>query len=1454
MNKKLRYAALAAVTFLLIFVLSAAALLYPNAKIVFSGITIEQSSDGGTQGFVDINLENLDAMFVSFCLQYDKDVLEPSNVSTNEVLHNKSGGMFDTSGAFFDQDEDNFPKGSFQNIPLPLTNIITVGMPVIGTVDSDKELLFMNFKPDDPGDPSDPNNTYHCDYIDMVKGVRKEVPEIMANTSNGVHVGRISFRIKDAAKFAKMSEADLRKAIKIVPFSKMITDMALLTPESLGHNTGLEVAFINEYKLEDWLSDTSMHVKYDYSVKSVLNSVEPQKKEITVSAYDVYTQSSAFVTPSDNKEKGTKADIIDYLNQNASMVTLKFTDKSEYPDVFKWTDDAILTKKDGSELKTWNPKGDTEGYTISQDYNEKFKVSIDVNVTPVTLTDYIVDNEELTYIRPTKTPEVQPTGGPEGASPQPTQSAGPDLPVVPTGTPLPPPVTETTPTPVPEITIQPVVTEEPEQTTPEPENIDTGSEDDSVIESMAQSSEIDTSSIRSKYPETLDDLELPRIAIPVLTQYIPNGGIKSVTIDHFNRDDNNSAILSLPAEFTNFSLSLPIRIGMTGVFSQSVNLGTTYPWLTVDSQAKPKAVRNIVESASDLPKQITAFAVTDDGGNLTITVKNADGSTMSQNTEFTILLPNGEVLRLSDLSPTRYTAPTFSGDSAVIKITRVNDLSNAAYTDYDRYISYLINLGQRAGTFKIAAQEQGKAKSNYADCTPNARKNIYTEAEYTFDYSEGKAAMMPIKSGKDLPTTFTLPSVNDYVSITYDGRDGTEPGHLQTFTVDSWTIVSGDKNTAGSKVIVEGTLKDNITYTNHGPVYNTKSSKVILKYIVVENTGDAVIDTIKDFEFNTKTVGYSFEDLQRQTFTIKNMGTTDIHGMGVTIEPATVTGTSDKVEAFELTVPPAEMLKKTASGSFMITPKIGLPVGEYTSTVHIWSNEKHLDKENKEKSLQSFTIKFVVSPNPVYKITLISNDEDLGTAKTKTETYTALAGTNIEIIAEPKEDCQFVGWTVKDNTVSLTESETPKSATFVMPDCDVEIHAEFKELLKAKLKAQKLMIKDVDDNDQKFYNKDNKTGVWSEVTYDPSQSEYYVAVDNNVDKVKLWFTLRKEVENATFKMTIECNGTTDDTKTIYPKDTDGYFKSELFELDVSPAENKVTLDITYNDPDDNPDEGSQTKQYVFHIYRKIARSQLAQFKYGNSPYGLIMQDPSKNDQQKTDAKTAFNNNKYMFATGTAPPGGFENVEYTPEAWADTGTNYDLNDYALFVLNNDKFTDTGIEKLTNSIGKQLSNTDILKYSISVYELANTNSNDYGKLSDFVNATKKEVTLTSTTDCTDLINIRIRPGIYELAYQFKDFNGEILTNVTKPVIILSSVGDYNMDQAVNTKDAEMNYNRYNEKLASHHTVVDYNDGGRLYKYRVCDVNKDCNINAVDANNIRANKLNQFYKNTITQGGGA
>lgn len=927
------------------------------------------------------------------------------------------------------------------------------------------------------------------------------------------------------------------------------------------------------------------------------------------------------------------------------------------------------------------------------------------------------------------------------------------------------------------------------------------------------------------YPSTFDDLKLAKKAKPILDTYIPNGGIPEREIEWYRLENESSGITTIPQGIADKQAGTYTFIGYLSI--QDGNLTDDFPWLTVDNTPEIKMIRNVVDSEDDIPKALEVIsASTDDNGVLSIKVKNADNSLIPNNTEFIVRMPGGEII---DTSISGYNVTINDDGTATISI------SADASIETEKKLAQVINLGNRAGQFEIASKEPDKTQGPYTGFSPEPRKNKYLNS-CQFDYSGSLSAMFPVKAGVSLPTTVTLPRPEDFVGTTYNGYDGTETGKLSTFTVDSWDVVSGDISLAGSVVTVRGMLSTT-SYTNYGRVSNDDSYTVEIKYLVVDGENKDKIDTIPDFVYDKQQVGYDYDKLQTNMFTVSNTGATDIYGLSATISLSTSDATLNK-EAFVITKELPQILEKGSSVDFGITTKYGLDIGNYICTVSIMSNDN---------VLQTFQISFEVTKEPTYKIDVSVNDENLGSAKTESETYTSESGETIKIIAKPKEDCIFTGWTCEEGDVTFDNASNVET-TFIMPSSDVKIKANFKESLGAKLRATELMVKDADNKNQDLRNEN-----WQTVQFDPVNREYYVVVPNNTEKVKLWFKLREEAKNAELTLTHDHNSTQDTLSLTSPtaEDTsdDSYYKSDEAILDVSPVDNLLTLTMKYNDPSDDPDEGEVTRSYKIHVYRKIKESELMVFNYGNSPYGLIMRDDSILTDDKQTAKDEFINNNYTFTQGYTPVGATVGTTYNNKAWANA--NYDLDDSALFVINNDTFKDSGFTSVVNSIGEEV--TDVTKkITVNVLEETDSSKKD-GSSDDYVYVSERIINLPSDGIITELQSERIRPDHYDLVYSFTDFDGSVVS-VKKPLILLNTLGDINNDKIADTTDVSRIKNRFSKDIADNNNTPDYNDGGLLFRYRVCDVNKDGVVNAIDANYIRANKLNQFYANGILKGGGA
>lgn len=1298
-----------------------AATRYPYAKVSFTGITIVKNGDT-TQGFIDITLKNIDAKGVSLCLEYDTDYLQLSDVDTNIPIQNPAGSI-NIEHKYFEQNTEAFPLGSLKELPFDPSapQELLASWPIIGIADQDnskdKGYLKMNFAgAEQLNDGSVPPAS---DYI--AKDDHGD-PIIISETKGDAKFGRISFRINKPTELAKLTEEEMKNVIKIVPFSTMMEQASPI----VGNDTGVALMYIDEEDFIRYYTGAERYIDYDLDIKARLEDVKPQVSELTVSSYEIYKNNSV-------------DDLFDFINEKMSMLTLSYADSSEVPEKFVW-DSANSTVS-----QVWDAKGGD--YTVKQKYNDDFDIEVTVHVTPVTLTGFDVDKQNITYLR--------------------------------------------------------------------------GAEN---------------------FPEQFGDLELPTEAKPIFDTYLPNGGIKNPKITWYLLDGETVELKELPVGFASdqtddYSYKIHCYTGIS-----EADLKTENPWLTIDTLPQINVMRNIVSDESNMPKKlIVESAETDaEGGDLTIVVKY-DGAPIVDGTTFTIKMPGGDIIDTDALAD-KYIVEISAGKAT---ITLAPDIAIASDTETDaakkkeKKLAQLINLGNRAGNFSIAATEPDKLMGEFTDFSPLPRHNKYLSPDYELDYSTSLAPMFPIKAGVDLPKTITVMPPSKAIGTTYSGYDGDEPGSLTTFEVESWTITDGDKNIPGRIVTAVGRLKET-DYTNYGHVYNDDNVMVTIKYCVLENDDIDSIDDILYTVFDKRQEGYGYDELQTKSFTVHNTGTTDIYGLSAKIS---LSAGSNK-ETFVITKELPKILSKGESCDFDITTKIGLPVlGDdesttYTCTVSILS-------DNSTNPLKTFNISFTVTKQPVYNIKLTIDDDqkDFGTAKTSPdETYTATEGEIITIVAEPKEDCEFIEWTVvqqpdDENPPSVVfDDATSSTAQFTMPGEDVEIKASFKEKLGAMLRATELYVKDLEEKEQALH--DDK---WNVVQFDPVKREYYVAVSNDIEKVKLHFKLREEADNATLTLTNEHGGVTDTFASPTRASQDDYFISEEIPLE-SPSENKVVLGITLEDRDNFPDEDEQTKYYTIHIYRKVKASELISFDYGNSPYGMIMRDTLLNDTQKDAYKQEFTNQGYMFTAGNTPQGVSEGDRYSPKAWKTV--NYDLDPVALFVTNTESFVDPGYTSVKNSLGDTVSDNDVSK-SIKVNILAEPDASlQNGSSDDFIYVTSEKVDIPSSGQITGLVNKRIRPDKYEIVYSFTDFDGTT-AEVSKPIIVLSPIGDINVDGSANNTDVSRVLHRFTTDIANDNNVdTTYENGGLLFKYRVCDVNKDGYFNAIDANNIRANELKSFY----------
>ncbi len=264
-------------------------------------------------------------------------------------------------------------------------------------------------------------------------------------------------------------------------------------------------------------------------------------------------------------------------------------------------------------------------------------------------------------------------------------------------------------------------------------------------------------------------------------------------------------------------------------------------------------------------------------------------------------------------------------------------------------------------------------------------------------------------------------------------------------------------------------------------------------------------------------------------------------------------------------------------------------------------------------------------------------------------------------------------------------------------------------------------------------------------------------------------------------------------------------------------------------------------------------------------------------------------------TSTDPETGATTSTHTYEpdpAVYDESTNLDLNDYAYFATLGETMMEPGLVEALDSSGRPVELTKIM-VSAEVTLLDTTKVSQVERFSGaqtaildlgVANAKKTPLAADATTaegynwpasskveSKTETVDgeeqtvettvytpvHNIRPGQYVLTYTYPDFDGGSLS-VTRPFVILSETGDVNVDGSLNStrfpettdEDAKKRTdeyvleNRVADPLGYEAGKWEEVDGvwtetvyprANIFKYRVCDVNNDRNVNNIDGNEI-------------------
>lgn len=1122
--------------------------------------------------------------------------------------------------------------------------------------------------------------------------------------------------------------------------------------------------------------DTDSHLAYEFAVDNALSLVKADRDNAVTNAAEVYIN-------------GMESDLLAWMNANMSDVTAIYADGTKISSNVTWGNgvdgvDYEVTAATGG----YDPKGGT--YTVWQKFNDDIKVQATVTVKPVKALGFIAENDYLHYLKP----DV----GVDTAK------------IVPAGT-------------------------DPKTVLSFPETVSV------VFDTVIPSDKAD---LRLSLN---DDWQC---------DVAPNGVDKTDLLAIRDGGDDGHGV---EGQYE-YSASVGGSLDAEGNLS-----GDIFPaWVTdaVGDYKRVDVVRVLgaVTPAPIWQDEFTAWV--EDNGTLKIDITAVDGVTDLATYDFFLRLPNGLVLKNEHFALADNFKIEHEADGSVLISVRAETVAdsdpNASVQDSLRQA---INLGDRLGKFALAAKSADKPQSDWTEFATEPRRNVYLgdgaagTDDYSFDFSS-MPLVISYATGTTLPNTIALPT-GESVKITYSGLTGMEPGKLSTITVDDWT--TSDTPVVGGNITFVGTLKDGCLYADHGTVKNPNGIKVSITLQVVDGDDlpEEKINELTDIIFAKMQVGYTTAD--SRSVTIKNVGGGDINGLTVSMVPVSIAPADSSVslaveDVFTMTVSPPFKLAADGTVSCTIDRNMGLPVGSYKAQVIVGSNRNAV--------LDSFYVSVEIVENPVFSVIVEPEPTAAGTTD-GSGNYEV--GENVVITATEYvdsngyQDYDFDGWEVVNGvSVSFTPSATDDNASFSMPDLDtalsgatekvLRIKGKFREGEGAVLRLQDLRLYNPDSSQNSLLQWDDVNNKYAKIEFAPLTRGYFAIVPSGAEtnRVEFDFALPADstVDPNDIGFEIKLNGMElQKDKDWHYNSADGKGVIEALPIKTLPEENILTITLKR--------AGSTVERaYTVNIKRKLAISEMGELEYGNSPFGLIMRAGGDTEANKEEFRAGN-----CFKPDNVPPHGKLGVVYHPEAWGDTAVNaaknteegadrdvnnYDRNDWALFIYHGEKIEAPAISNVKNSLNEAVDAADVKMAIRGLVELTSTAD----KLTEVFKQGEPfdlELAADGTAEWPKTAsgdNKRVRPGVYYLSYEFKDYNGDTV-KIDRPVIVLYGIGDVDMSGAVNKADAAYIANRYNALLPN---------GGdssyQVYKYRICDTNRDRNINVGDRNAIIKNQLVQFY----------
>ena len=1289
-----------------------------NGNISFEGFTFNYREDNSIQATADIYVENLAMTTMTIGLKYH-DYIVPSELETN-VDSTEADKVFKVT------DENDISK----YFGVTYTEIDPKEQTIYILLMMNQALASNDFKDAEvSADDVITNRLYsHPDTIDQWH-INACSPE-----HKKVKIGTISFKVTDSAQLIKVPQEQIE--------SRVLESIQASENEYFGTAARY--------------SSSSTHYDALVTNSSVTITIDAQRTDAsatiprgTVSAYTLYKSCS------EPSKAGTIDALYDYINRNMSRVKVtKASGTQSIGELIKWTrtdpeaaNNAVIQYVEGikpmveetfdSDAETLNAdnysaKGNRT-YMIKQPYMKDPEqiITIFLTVTPSELTGFEYDRRNMVFGK-----DEQPSINWEYLK-------------------MPSPITAVV-TGVDDEYVPP--TYEPNDETQWQYNHDetTSAASEGVTKLQTDNSYPITARFTTEFPKENLEKE-PWLTIPADFDY---------TVDAYRYViDNDSGEVLPPKDDDGSNTEIKAEI----IYDKD-SLETDMPGtleITV-TRLGGAAIADNTEFNIYLPNgwvlssKESYVDVDIQGGTATIRVDAmkkdlsdpADTYNEAQRREIQSLINLGSenTFRLSELLPDDHVV-----ESPLYRFSfnkRIN-----RYLDDDTYFEYYVDESH-----KLIAPDHLSVETD-----PK------TEGYIEKDYSEGRAGLFTVYRGqslKDISSYIEFPD-DSTIPVMYHGKDGYQPAELGAAKVKedengiAWHILDDDgadtipTDHVGNITLV-GTLED-YSYTNFDNVTNPQEIKLHLILTPIDppdpsespspdasptpevtpdpdatpdpnaspspvqgeaieistkvppgNGAYKIVMNDKTFQFDTQNVGYS--PSQRQTFTIKNIGSVDIAGLTMRIADITpdAEGSFDGSAAnFTDSIPlditklaPDKTLTKLYSEQYNeidveLRPLMSLPEGTYKARVIVGSRMNddlaHFDIEFKvvsaEKELYTVTVnnyKKRDDPNSGFSAIGVAylTDSD-GTVYSKT--YAAGDYVHATTVVTDTEGYEFDYWWSwnTDNKADVWSDNGHKDnpLSFQMPAHNLTIKPVFKE--KTDLYLRLANLEDytkvgTSGPDKKNDLRDTPTHIIeNDPQFDETIHTYYVVVDYKDEDNYVKFGLKKweKYDQMQYTVTLRYDGENEehnikDDGDVGVEDSDHRIvthKSKDFQL--KEGHNYVTITVTYSDGGKD-----YTQSYQVIIHRRKAEVDV-RWRPGNSPYGLIAaqfadrvnsEDPTEASQAKDEeleAKQRFAEN-HSFVAFDGDDNAYTNkftpltaintynTYYSVEAWRDLGVYTD----------------------------------------------------------------------------------------------------------------------------------------------------------------------------------------------------